>query len=357
MTLKQQAILTITLLALATCVAGQTSDDRYPVVIDGKVGFIDYKGREIIPAKFGNAGDSAHFFEGLAPVSGPGGSGYIDISGNFVVGPRKEWIVNHPFHEGIAALLLVGESGQENTPAWIDSRGKVLFSGSRMGERYFSDGLAPLLFGKKWGFVDRQFHIVIEPQFEWADEFSEGLAVVRAGNKWGFIDKSGKLVIAAKYDLAWPFRDGLGRVRMDIPDGTVMTEEGPRTRYKYKYGFVDHEGNEVIPLQFEEATFFSGGYALVCPQNSALFGIIDKAGKLVHPPQYEHASDFHEAVSAVAVNGKWGYVDTSGSWVIPAEFEHADDFWHGLARVVWPDGYGGYIDKSGQVVWKSARRR
>jgi hypothetical protein len=352
--LKRHAILIMTLLALAPHVAGQSPDDRYPVVINGKVGFIDYKGREVIPAKFGNAGDSAHFLEGLAPVSGPDGSGFIDVSGNFVVGPRKDWLVQHQFHEGIAAVLLVGKGGQENTPAWIDGRGSVLFSGPRMGESCFSEGLAPLLFGNKWGFVNNEFKIVIQPRFEWANEFSEGLAVVSVGSKWGFIDKSGKQVIAAKYSLAWPFRDGLGRVRIDIPNGTEMTEEGRRTRYRYKYGFVDHDGIEVIPLQFEQATYFSQGYALACPQNSALFGIINKAGEFVHPPEYEYAGDFHEGVSAVAVKAKWGYVDTSGSWVIQAAFEHADNFWHGLARVAWPDAYG-YIDKRGQVVWKTSR--
>jgi len=66
----------------------QSADDRYPFVKNGKVGFIDSEGHEIIPAQFGNVGDMAHFREGLASVAGPEGAGYIDPSGQFVIGPQ-----------------------------------------------------------------------------------------------------------------------------------------------------------------------------------------------------------------------------------------------------------------------------
>jgi hypothetical protein len=45
-------------------------------------------------------------------------------------------------------------------------------------------------------------------------DFSEGLADVRHGMKYGYIDRTGKEVIPFEYDVASPFHDGLALVRM-----------------------------------------------------------------------------------------------------------------------------------------------
>jgi hypothetical protein len=347
---------TIIALLLLTAInaAAQSAEDRYPFVKDGKVGFIDSEGREVIPARFSNAGDMAHFNDGLAPVWGPDGGGYIDPSGKFVIGPQKEWGSARPFHEGVAAVLLWGKNGARNSPAWIDRGGKVIHAGGGAEGAYFSGGLMPQVLKGKWGFADKSFRFVIQPRFDWAEGFSEGRAVVQVGRKWGFIDESGKVVIQPKYDLAWRFSDGLARVRYDIPNGTVMTVEGEQTAYRYKYGYVDKDGNEVIPPQFGEATYFAEGFALASPPNSELLGIIDKGGNFVRAPEYEDGDEFHEGLAAVSVGGKSGYVDTNGGWVIAPQFSRAEGFWHGLARVAWPDGAYGYVNKRGAAVWRNA---
>ncbi|MDT4954445.1 MAG: hypothetical protein QOJ02_2583 [Acidobacteriota bacterium] len=355
--LRLTALIAFSILATAS-VAAQSAGDRYPFVKDGKVGFIDSEGREVIPAQFSNAGDTAHFNDGLAPVWGPDGGGYIDASGKFVIGPQKVWGFGRPFHEGIAGVLLWGKNGARNKPAWIDRSGKIIHTGDGAEGAYFSDGLMPQVVNGKWGFIDKTFRLVIQPQFDWTSEFSEGRAEVSLGDKWGFIDTSGKVVVQIKYDLVWPFHDGLARVRYDTPNGTVMTVEGEQTAYQYNYGFVDHDGNEVIPTQFAEATYFSEGYAFASPPNSDLLGIIDKKGNFVHAPEYEDGGEFHEGLACASVKGKWGYVDTSGAWVIPPTFSHAEDFWHGLARVAWKDAAQyGYINKKGEVVWKNVPRK
>src|ERR1700704_1310768 len=49
--------------------------------------------------------------------------------------------------------------------------------------------------GAKQHPADQTVHIVIKPQFDEADSFSEGLAAVRVGAKFGYIDKQGTIVI------------------------------------------------------------------------------------------------------------------------------------------------------------------
>ncbi|MGB9833693.1 MAG: WG repeat-containing protein [bacterium] len=42
--------------------------------------------------------------------------------------------------------------------------------------------LFPVEIGGKWGFGDKEAHIVIEPKFDLRNWFSEGLAAVMVGN-------------------------------------------------------------------------------------------------------------------------------------------------------------------------------
>ncbi len=347
----------VLLLILPTTVVAQGTNDRYPFVRDNKVGFIDSTGREVIPPRFSNAGDWSHFTNGLAPVFEAGkGSGYIDPSGNFVIGPTFEWGWGRPFSEGIAGVLILGKKGALNKAGFIDRTGKIIFSGGTEGSS-FSEGLMPMARNGKWGYVDKEFKFAIQPQFDWAENFTEGRAVVKLGENWGFIDTTGKVVVPTKYDLAWQFHDGVGRVRIDNPNGVFSTIEGDQTAYIFQYGFVDRDGREVIPLQFDEATYFSEGYAFASDPNSKLLGVINKQGTFVHTPEFEQASEFHEGLAAVCLKNKCGYVDTNGRWVIPPTLEHAQDFRGGLARVVWPTGENGYIDKTGKAVWKSSPQK
>lgn len=332
---------------------GQYGDDRYPFVRGDKVGFIDHEGREVIPPRFGNGGDMAHFQDGLAPVFEAGfGFGYIDTSGKFVIGPTEEWGWGRAFHEDVAGVVIVGKAGASNRPAWIDRTGKILFSASTGEGHYFSSGLMPMFKDDKWGFVNKNLQFVIPPQYDFVFPFSEGRAMVTLNRKSGFVDVHGAIVVPLKYDAAWMFADGLARVRVDTPQGMVNDEHGERVNYRYQFGFVDRDGLEVISPQFKEVTNFSEGYALAVPSNSKLWGVIDKRGKFVHQPEFESAEEFRDGLALACVKGKCGYVDISGAWVIQPTFLYAQSFRNGLARVSWKDGEYGYIDKKGKAVWK-----
>src|SRR5690242_17555808 len=59
--------------------------------------------------------------------------------------------------------------------------------------------LYPVHANGKYGYMDRSGKLVIQPQFDKAEEFSEGLAPVQAGNRWGYTDKSGKFAIPVQF--------------------------------------------------------------------------------------------------------------------------------------------------------------
>jgi hypothetical protein len=65
-------------------------------------------------------------------------------------------------------------------------------SAAKPGEDH--SGLFPVIVGDKWGYIDKTGKIVINPQFDYANQFSDGLAAVYIGDKYGYIDRTGKYV-------------------------------------------------------------------------------------------------------------------------------------------------------------------
>jgi hypothetical protein len=202
-------ILLITFL-VAVSLNAQTTDDRYPFVRDGKLGFIDASGKEVIPAQFFPVGDFAHFSEGVAPVDGPDGAGFIDPSGRFVIGPQRVWGQPRPFYNGISVVLIWAKDRTSlNSPALIDRSGRIIQSGPSVIEtQHFhpstvpqpgwtggcSEGLCPVEANGLWGYADPKGATIIPKQFVATKHFWHGLAQVAWNDGYGYINKTGRTV-------------------------------------------------------------------------------------------------------------------------------------------------------------------
>jgi hypothetical protein len=95
----------------------------------------------------------------------------------------------------------------------MDSLGKTVIPARYQHAHDFSEGLAAVEYGGKWGFIDKTGKFMVDPQYEVVYDFSEGLAAVRTGHKWGYIDPAGNMVIQPQYEHASNFSEGLASVR------------------------------------------------------------------------------------------------------------------------------------------------
>jgi hypothetical protein len=256
----------------------------------------------------------------------------------------------------------------------------------------FSEGLAAFRdydgVGYKWGYVDLRGEVVIKPQFDNAGFFSDGLAWVLINDAYGFIDKSGKLVILTEFTYVTSFREGIAIVsKNDLKNikkirygainkqGQVIIDflyedlfgfyEGLSSAKKFgssKYGFIDKDGKEVIKPEFDTASFFSEGKALVSVREKKNgihnYGFINRLGEYVIKPKFKDGvSPFSEGLAAVGVeigkNLKVGFIDETGNFVIKPQYDNAEDFSEGLAAVRIGNaekGRVGFINKSGEMV-------
>jgi|LSQX01.1.fsa_nt_gb hypothetical protein len=125
---------------------------------------------------------------------------------------------------------------------------------------------------------------------------------------------------------------------------------GPERGDALVYGYIDPNGEVVIPPRLGQANPFREGLAAV--QEGGLYGFVDKSGAYVIEPQFQYADGFSEGMARVVLDkwGKDGYINRSGELIVPPRFTTARRFSEGLAAVRDEQGRWGYIDKSGDYV-------
>ena len=205
----------------------------------------------------------------------------------------------------------------------------------------FHEGLAAVMIEDnsndeikyKLGFIDKMGNEVIPCDFDFMDGgccFHDGLAYVRKGDKVFFINTEGKEAFPFEYEYARDYSEGFAFVSKDN-----------------KCGFIDVKGNVVISLTDNDYGDFSENYAVV--SNDGNYGFIDKTGKVVIPMIYELALDFHDGLAPVKKNGKTGAINKKGEEVVPFVYQHVRPFSEGMAAVTKDEKWG-FVDSKGNEV-------
>lgn len=196
----------------------------------GKYGFIDGRGREIIPLIY----DYAESFQG-----------------------------------NLAKIGKFDEKTQKMLFGFINPKGEEIIPTIYEEARSFSDDLAAVKTKDKWGAIDKKGNVVVPFKYDWLDDFSDRFAAVRIGDKYGFINNLGTEILPAVYDSAGRFAEGLAPVKKDG-----------------KAFFIDTKSNASIPFKYDSADSFSEGFALVRLNGKS--GFIEKQGGEVIAFQYEN---------------------------------------------------------------------
>ena len=72
--------------------------------------------------------------------------------------------------------------------AAMDKRGNIKFFSTYQETQPFSQGVSAVKIDGKWGFINEQNQLVVQPMYQEVALYSEGLAAVKLDGKWGFID-------------------------------------------------------------------------------------------------------------------------------------------------------------------------
>lgn len=274
----------------------------------------------------------------LLPVDG----GYMDrTTGEMVI--KGDFYAVDPgvFQDGIVAVSYTDTRGDPIKFFMMDEKGNVIPLPDGVSTVYaaqYSDGRMVVVDeNERYGYADGQGNIVIPLQYLDAGDFSQGMAdVVFPEGDHGYIDTQGN-VIARGFTSAWPFDCGYAEVKLDgetrfiRADGQLVSfmddrhtpigEERIWMRIGQEYGahvhLLDGEGNILTDEAYELPEFawdyFTQGLQAVGTEEG--WGFINLDGEVVIPLQFTYAENFDGALAFVRLGNQEGYIDRQGNVV------------------------------------------
>lgn len=203
-------------------------------------------------------------------------------------------------------------------------------------ERYFSqvaDGLFPIEQNGKWGFIDKNFNVIIPAKYDKAFPFLGELTLVFLDKKCGYIDKKGNEVIPLRYD------DGEAYFYQDSAEVTLNG----------KCGLINRNGYEVIPIKYDK---IERDENIVCVHLNGKCGIIDKntSQEIIPPIKYDNIS-YSKRLTAAQLNGKWALIDKFGKELTQFRYDHIRPFNQYELAVVELNSKYGVINQDGKEIF------
>lgn len=177
-------------------------------------------------------------------------------------------------------------------------------------------------------------------------------------NKLGVIDKNGKVIITPKYDnflklndrdIMIGYEDGksylinLETKKEKLVDYENFGEESEGmilTLKDRKLGYIDIEGNEIIPNKYEAAFKVQMGSKYLQVKENEKWMLVNKKGEVYKELPYDDLGEYKDGYILVVSNNKLGYIDDEGNEKIVPQFIYATSFKNGYAVVGEESGFG-----------------
>ena len=308
--------------------------------------------------------NTLRYTDGLACVHLNGKYGFVDLNGEEVVPPSYDYAAD--FSEGLACVLLDGELG------YINNKGTIAVPFRNYDWcGAFKEGLASFSVYGKYGFTNKKGEWQIVAMYDSVEQFEHGASIASIDNKYGVIEKRGKTIIPFKYQYMRrtykgnfyevKLRNRIGIINCDgdtiIPinyhyiDHDIDLDNDTNkvltvVMRNHKFGFVDKTGKEVIPLIYDSVNGFEDGLAVV--EVNSKYGIIDEKGCVVVPLIYDLILNSHNNFS-VLLDGKWGAITNTGAICIAIKYQSLSFADKNLALAVYHNKLG-CVDSHDNIV-------
>ena len=376
----------------------------------GKWGYINLNNEVIVSCQFS---EIRNFKEGLAAVKDTTWK-YIDRESNTIISLPASATVNTDFCNGVAKVTFShGGNMYEHIllptgNLFIDNHEVKIDFNSISYIEDFHEGLAKILIGSNWGFINTNGEIVIEGLPSEPNNFSNGLSTFKnrnhktininvygeivdnsdgqlivfpekfcsvkklIGNLYVVERKSDNLigVVNSNLDIIIPFSDFDYEVITKGEHNVYLRANNDwlnnKCSHKNKYGiFYNICGQRVVPCAGKEVKI-SPDYSLTSEDvncglaavsnEDGLWGFVNQDGEEIIPCIYDSVSDFENGYCLVCKDYKKGVINTSGDIIIKlndfSTIENKDDEIWSVTHNIYgrdttyqtTDGYGDYVE-------------
>ncbi len=265
---------------------------------------------------------------------------------------------------------------------------------------YYNDlmqrGFSSLKDSLKYGFVDSNGKIVIPSHYEYASDFYNGKSNIISNNIPGLVFSNSKRKLYPEYTMTFWYKDDLGLATKDDQSGFINTNGDIVVPFEYedafpfykgyapvkkngKWNYINLNGEKIFndslifsyrPIIDKKAIFMIDTLKvetekkLISENGSRTFiesgykiekiqlkeGLIDVSGDVLLHPLYDEISGyFHNGYMRIRNNGMMGIVDKKGNPVIPIIYEDISDIKKDLFLAKSKDKWG-MINIKNQII-------
>lgn len=277
---------------------------------------------------------------GAYPAAENGLLGFLNAAMSWRISPR--FVNVGQFHEGFAvAAVHPGQFGL------INSAGEFVSRNDYRDARHMAEGRAAVQTSEGWGFLERSGQIAIRPSHAEVHSFKDGMAVVSSihhhsaaawlnEDAYGYILPNGEPAVASRFQRAGGFNEGYAPVQRSG-----------------KWGWINRQGEWVIPNLYDAVTGFNGGTAYARIGHRRM--LINASGDVLEESSIEEVDlwwapmPLRDGLRTVKRGDLYGYADVNNVLRIPATFGTAQSFTNGRA-VVRSRRRWALIDLAGEFV-------
>lgn len=387
----KQFTLILSVLILSSCssplIITKRNIELYKIQENGKIGYIDQKGKTRIEPKYVVVCDNLNSISEctvdfnskcFAVVKQSEGYTLIDWKGNRTTSSVFEELIKESDSTFVAKkdgkFGLINYDGENLIPfifdsqyfiddnklfpARIDYKPVIYDPNNGTITKMPYDDISPFLgdyakveSNNKVGLINKGLELVFDTSYQELGQFSSNLINAKIRNRWYFLNSREQAVFNTSFDNASSYEDGVATVK------------------KGKYGAIDTLGNLIIPFEYEylryEGTSNNGDQVFMyCNQENYFFygakcGLINQRRDTLLKAKYSDLFYFFDIVEAsIDEEGKAGVIDLRREKIIiPFNFDLTEHYDYGLSILYFSDDeeieYYGYINRRNKIIWSN----
>ena len=293
-----------------------------------KFGVIDCGGKIIIPPAY----DYLDMFGNLSITVAQVGNNYGIINDNFEVVAPFEYDYIYSFNDNTSTVAY-----KDGFFGIISTDGTPISDFKYTYMEDFKGGLA-LAFDGGYGYINHNGEEVIETIHSDVRQGTTLSIFLQYNGKWALYAPNGENMTGFIYTNVGSFANGLSPVSQIGEDGE-------------KYGYINDNGDMIIPCIYDSALEFKYGKAVVKKGNYS--GIINIEGEPIIPFVYTgfNSSYDYNVIAAANEEGKWGLISFKNEKLCDFKYDYIFDFENGFAYTLTDHKYG-IIDAYGNEIAK-----
>ena len=231
------------------------------------------------------------------------------------------------------------------------------------------DNIYPYIEEGKIGFKNLQDSVLVAPKYDYYEPFQQSFnfTVIGLGKyerlnfndserqvkftgKYGIIDSAGGEVVPPTLDII--FQTFQNYTLAGIGEGYLVFNnwpEGKEISFKGKMGVIKHDGNGIVPFEYNEIRKIDSGgipYWLAFDEQDRASLYRDSILLELRDDVLD-ISDFSEGRARILVDTKYGFIDTSGAVVVQPIYDQAKNYHSGRVFTKKEDQYI-WLDLSGK---------